>query len=134
LPIYRQRPELEGLIGFFVNTLALRVEVKPEISVLQFLAQVRQVTLGAYNHQDVPFERVVADLQPERSLSRNPVFQVMFALQNAPSGDARMSGVTVTLEEGQDEPAIFDLFVSLEERDGEIVGSLNYATDLFGRP
>ncbi|HZT02985.1 MAG TPA: condensation domain-containing protein, partial [Steroidobacteraceae bacterium] len=129
----RQRTEVEGLIGFFVNTLAIRVGIRPEAPLREFLSHVRQATLEAYNHQDVPFERIVADLQPERSLSRNPIFQIMFALQNAPSGALQMRGLDVVLEEGQDEPAIFDLFMSLEERAGGVVGSLNFSTDLFDR-
>jgi len=129
----RQRPELEGLIGFFVNTLVLRVGVGGDLRLEEFLKQIKEVTLGAYDHQDVPFEQLVETLQPHRSLSRNPLFQVSFALQNTPKSDLRLPGSTVTLEDGVNEPAIFDLFLSLEERGDEIVGSVNYAADLFDR-
>ncbi len=127
----RQHAELEQLIGFFVNTLALRVSPQSDMQVREFLAQVRSVTLAAYDHQDTPFERIVAALHPERSLSRNPIFQVMFALQSTPKGDARFAGLTATLRDPIEDPAIFDLFASLEERDEEIIGTLNYAADLF---
>jgi amino acid adenylation domain-containing protein len=130
----RQRPELERLIGFFVNTLALRVQARSDLSVKQFLEQVNEVTLGAYDHQDVPFEKVVEAVQPERSLSRNPLFQVMFALQNVPKCELLLPGLTVTLEHGgNDERSLFDLSLFLEEQDDQIVGVVNYATDLFDR-
>jgi hypothetical protein len=129
----RGRPELEGLIGFFVNTLVLRVKVRSDLRVEKFLEQIKEVTLGAYDHQDVLFEQVVEALQPQRSLSRNPLFQVSFALQSALKSELRLPGLTATVEDGVDEAAIFDLFLSLEERGDEIVGSVNYATDLFDR-
>jgi len=129
----RLRPELESLVGLFVNTLALRLQVRGDSPLDEFIGQVKEITLGAYSHQDVPFERVVEELQPERSLSRNPIFQVMLALQNAPRRALELPNLTVTLEEVIDEPSLFDLFLSLEERGDEIIGSLNYATDLFDR-
>jgi amino acid adenylation domain-containing protein len=127
----RQRPELESLIGFFVNTLALRIQGVADLTVERLLEQVKETTLGAYRHQDVPFEKIVETLQPERSLGRNPIFQVMLALQNAPTDEFNLLGVTATLEEGTDHPSLFDLFLSLEERGGRLVGSMSYATDLF---
>ncbi len=129
----RQRPEVEGLIGFFANTLALRIGVGRGLRVEELLASAKEVTLGAYGHQDVPFDKVVEALQPARSLGRNPIFQVMLALQNAPGGELHLPGLEVTLEEGVDEVSAFDLFLSLEERGGEIVGSASYVTDLFDR-
>jgi amino acid adenylation domain-containing protein len=129
----RLRPELEGLIGFFVNTLVLRTRVSPDQRVKQFLEQTREVTLGAYDHQELPFEQLVEALQPQRSMSRNPLFQVMFALQSTPRTELRLPEMTVTAEDSVDEPAKFDLELSLEERGEEIAGSVNYATDLFDR-
>jgi amino acid adenylation domain-containing protein len=129
----RQRPELEGLIGFFVNTLALRVQLNPELTIGEVLDQVKELTLGAYEHQDVPFEKVVETLQPERNLSRNPLFQTMLALHNVPSRSLALPGLAVASESGLDEPSIFDLFLSLEEQDDQVTGFVNYATDLFDR-
>src|SRR5262249_747860 len=82
----RGRVEIEGLIGFFVNTLALRVEVKEGQRVKELLEQVKAETLGGQENQDIPFERVVELVEPVRSLSHSPLFQVMFAWQNAPEG------------------------------------------------
>jgi amino acid adenylation domain-containing protein len=127
----RQRPELEDQIGFFVNTLVLRVSADADSTVESYLEQVKATVLGAYAHQDAPFEQVVEALRPERRLNRNPLFQVMFALQNAPRSEVHLPGLIATVQDPGDEPAMFDLLVSLEERGAEIHGSVNYATDLF---
>ena len=127
----RQRPELESLIGFFVNTVVLRAGVDTGARLEEFLARVRETTLGAYANQDVPFEKIVEVLQPQRSLGRNPIFQVMFALHNVPRSELRFAGLGTTPEDMVDEPAVFDLFVSLEEQGDEVSGYVNYATDLF---
>ncbi|NMO23696.1 condensation domain-containing protein, partial [Pyxidicoccus fallax] len=86
----RTRAETEGLIGFFVNTLVLRAKLDGNPTFRQLVAQAREVTLGAYAHQEVPFERLVEELQPERDMSRGPLFQVMFVLQNAPGGAVKL--------------------------------------------
>lgn len=129
----RQRPELEGLIGLFVNALALRVGVDRKSKLQQFLEKIKEVTLGAYDHQDVPFEKIVEALQPQRTLNRGPLFQVMFVLHNWPKEELRLPGLAVSSEEEVDEPAILDIWVCLEERGDEIIGFVNYAADLFDR-
>lgn len=129
----RQRPEVEQLIGLFVNTLVLRVNVQADSSVAMFLKQVRDVTLGAYDHQDLPFEKLVEVLKPHRDRARNPLFQVMFVLHNEPRSELQLPGLTVTLESGADEPSILDLWMSLEESGNEITGYINYSADLFDR-
>jgi amino acid adenylation domain-containing protein len=127
----RVRPELEGLIGFFINTLALRTDLSGDPSFRDLLARVRETTLDAYAHQDVPFEKLVEELAPERSLSRTPLFQVMFALQNAPAAEARLGDVRVRLVWSDPGQAHFDLIVGLEESGDELRGGIRYAADLF---
>ncbi|MFL6601914.1 MAG: amino acid adenylation domain-containing protein [Steroidobacteraceae bacterium] len=129
----RQRPELEKLIGLFVNTLVLRVGVRGEALVDEFLRTIKEVTLGAYEHQDLPFEKLVEALQPHRNVGRNPLFRVAFALQNTPKSDLQFAGLTVTLDDPVDDLSMFDLWVSLEERADGIVGSMQYAVELFDR-
>ena len=128
----RTRAEVEGLIGFFVNTLALRVEVRGGESFREFLQRVREICLGAYGHQDVPFEKLVEELQPERSLSYSPIFQVMFILQNTPSEDLLLSGLDIRYVGRDAEAAKFDLTLTMGDVGPNLSGSLTYATDLFG--
>jgi amino acid adenylation domain-containing protein/thioester reductase-like protein len=127
----RQQPELEHLIGFFVNTLVLRIKVSGSLLLEEFLEQVREVALGAYDHQDVPFEQVVEAVQPERALSRNPLFQVMLVVQNAPEHELQFPGLAATLRHAVNERSKFDLLMSFEDRGDEIVGSLDYSAELF---
>jgi amino acid adenylation domain-containing protein len=129
----RPSPELEGLIGFFVNTLALRVDVKGDLSLDEFLARIKETTLGAYDHQDAPFERLVEVLQPQRGLGHHPIFQVMIAFNNASQPGLSLGELSVTTEEDVTEPAMFDLSLSLQDHGDEILGNLNYALDLFDR-
>jgi amino acid adenylation domain-containing protein len=128
----RPRVELEGLIGFFVNTLALRVQLEDELSVAALVRRVKELTLTAYGHQEVPFEQVVEALQPPRSLSQSPLFQVMLVLQNAPSSELRLSGLSLAAQE-LPSAAAFDLALMLTEVGPRIVGSFTYASDLFDR-
>ena len=127
----RNRLETEDLIGFFVNTLVLRTDLKGNPSFREVLKRVRDVVLGAYSHQDVPFERLVEELQPERSLSHTPLFQVAIALQNAPQGSANLTELEMSEVEAENETAKFDLTLTLEEAAELIGGALVYNSDLF---
>ena len=128
----RQRTEVESLIGFFVNTLALRVRLDDQLDVAQLLAQVKATLLAAYAHQDLPFEQVVEALQPTRSLAHAPVFQVMLSLNNTPAGGAlALPGLTLEPLEIPYDTSRFDLTMSLVESGDDIVGGLEYASDLF---
>ncbi|MGB3189383.1 MAG: amino acid adenylation domain-containing protein, partial [Limnoraphis sp.] len=127
----RNRPEIEPLIGFFVNTLVLRTCLQDNPSFAELLQQVRDLTLEAYNHQDIPFEQVVEALQPERSLSYSPVFQVMFVLQNIPMCPLELPGVSLTPLRLETQTAKFDLLLSIEETETGLLGSWEYSTELF---
>ena len=127
----RNRADIENLIGFFVNTLALRVRVPAEENFLQLLARVREVTLGAYKHQDLPFERIVEELQPERSAGSQPFFNVMFVYQNMPATSHDVAGLTLGHVEMNDDAAVrSDLDFYLWEGES-LRGSFIYSTDLF---
>ncbi len=127
----RNRQEVESLIGFFVNTLALRMDLSGAPNVAELLARVRQTALAAQEHQDLPFEQVVEIVQPPRHLAHTPLFQVMFAWQNNEGMEWQMPGLTVSPVEQLIDIAKFDLELSLSEVDGRIVGYLNYSTVLF---
>ena len=111
----RAQPELEALIGFFVNTLVLRGNVKGDLTVGALLQRTREVCLGAYAHQSVPFEHLVDELQPERDASRSPLFQVMFALQNAPAGALQMHGVEISMLPSATSGAGFEIIPMVED-------------------
>jgi hypothetical protein len=123
----RTRGEVEELIGFFVNTLVLRTDLSGDPSFRDVLGRVRKATLGAYEHQEVPFERLVAELQPERSLSHSPVFQVMFALQNVEGRGDALAGLTVSGVGAAMEIAKFDLSLTLAATPQGLRGGLNSA-------
>ncbi len=127
----RTRGETEGLIGFFVNTLVMRTDLGGSPTVGELLGRVREVSLEAYSNQEVPFEKLVEELQPERSLSWEPLFQVMLILQNAPRVEGEVRGIGVRKEEVRRQNAKFDLTLVMTEAGGEIVGGLEYATDLY---
>jgi amino acid adenylation domain-containing protein len=127
----RNRRELEGLIGFFVNTLVLRVDLSGEPTFRDLLGRVWEVALGAYEHQELPFEKLVEELAPERDLSRNPLVQVLLVLQNAPGSRLALPGLQVESVPLESDAAKFDLAVSLREVDSRLEGSVSYARDLF---
>jgi amino acid adenylation domain-containing protein len=127
----RNRREIEGLIGFFVNTLALRLDLSEKPSFAAFLKQVQTVTQDAYEHQDLPFEMLVEELQLERKLDRNPLVQVMFALQNATNEAWNLPGLTIAEMSWELDPARFDLEVHLSEVNDGIAGFCCYNIDLF---
>src|ERR1051326_341385 len=129
----RTRAEVEGLIGFFVNTLVLRTEVSSELRVRELLQRVREVCLGAYAHQEVPFEMLVEQLQPERDLSYTPLFQVMLVLQNAPQQGIEWAGVQMRALELESGTAKYDLTLGLAESERGLVGTLEYNRDLYER-
>jgi amino acid adenylation domain-containing protein/non-ribosomal peptide synthase protein (TIGR01720 family) len=127
----RTRSQTEGLIGCFVNTLALRADLSGDPSFWEFLGRIREVTLAAYTHQELPFEKLVEELHPERSLSHAPLFQVMFALHNLPTQSLELPGVTVRLLEVGSDTAKFDVTLSMVETTASLRGTLEYDTDLF---
>src|SRR5262249_53940710 len=125
----RERSEIEGLIGFFVNTLALRTEIGGDPSVRELVGRVREVCLGAYKHQGLPFEKLVELLQPERDLGRQPLFQVMFALQNAPREALEMPGLSLRAMGGEARTTKFDLTLTVTETDRGLIGTVEYSSD-----
>jgi non-ribosomal peptide synthetase component F len=127
----RNRVETEALIGFFVNALALRVECKGEERFLELLRQVKDVTLAAYAHQDVPFEQVVRALEVDRDLSRNPLFDVMFTVQNQPQATVQMEGLLVEVTEVDTGKSKFDLNVALSLVGQRVKGCFQYSAELF---
>ena len=127
----RPRPEMEALIGVFLNTLVLRTQVTGSLSFTEFLKQVKETTLQAYAHQDVPFEQLVEALQPERDLSRTPLFQVMFVFQNVPSSELRLGTARLTPFILTNTNAKFDLTFTLVDTEFGVQGTLGYSTDLF---
>ncbi|ADO68947.1 non-ribosomal peptide synthetase [Stigmatella aurantiaca] len=129
----RNRAATEPLIGFFVNTLALRVDLSGDPTFLELLARVRRTALDAYADQDVPFEKLVEVAAPERSLSRQPLVQVMFALQNAPFTPPALDGLNVELLELDSITAKFDLTLSMQETADGLSGLLEYSAELFDR-
>ncbi|MFZ5917841.1 MAG: amino acid adenylation domain-containing protein, partial [Chloroflexota bacterium] len=129
----RTRKEIEGLIGFFVNTLVIRTDLSGEPSFQELLRRVRQTALGAYAHQDLPFEMLVEALQPNRDLSHTPLFQVMFVLDNTPLEAIDLPGLTIRPVEAESGTAKFDLTLSMAGGPDGLNGYVEYNTDLFDR-
>jgi amino acid adenylation domain-containing protein len=127
----RSRSELEGLIGLFINTLVLRGDLSGNPSFRELLGRARITALDAYEHQDLPFEKIIEELNPERNLSRSPLFQVMFALQNAPKTTLALTDLRVRPVDIERETAKFDLTLLMEETAGSLTAILEYNTDLF---
>ncbi|HSJ75160.1 MAG TPA: condensation domain-containing protein, partial [Gemmatimonadales bacterium] len=127
----RQEAQVESLIGFFVNTLCLRVSVQPELSFAELLAQVRRTALAAYEHQDVPFERLVEELSPPRSLNTTPLFQVSFVLQNAPRVTEPVPGLELESLSGAELRVRYDLELHAWEEQDQIGLGWLYNRDLF---
>ena len=127
----RNRHEIEPLMGFFANTLVLRTDLSGNPSFIDLLKRVRQVTLGAYTHQDLPFEKLVEALQPERNTSYSPLFQVLFVFQNIPTERFKLYDLTWSWIEMPTTVARFDLSLYLEESSRGLTGKFEYNTDLF---
>ncbi|MEJ7675718.1 MAG: amino acid adenylation domain-containing protein [Chitinophagaceae bacterium] len=128
----RTQKEIEDLIGFFINTLALRSKVKSDMSFKELLQQIRDTTMEAYEHQDVPFEKVVGAVVKERDMNRNPLFQVMLVMQNTPKVDTLYLGdIPLASEEFLHDTTHFDLSFSISESGNSLNGSVEYSTDLY---
>ncbi|MBV6623051.1 MAG: amino acid adenylation domain-containing protein [Rivularia sp. (in: Bacteria)] len=127
----RNRAEIEQLIGFFVNTLVLRTNLAGNPSFVELLKRVREVALGAYVHQNLPFELLVEQLQPQRDLSHTPLFQVMFVLENAPISALELPGLSLNFLESHSDSAKFDLTLYMAETESGLNGTFEYNTDLF---
>ena len=127
----RNRQEISDLIGFFVNTLVMRAELSGDISFDDLLISVKEAALGAYAHQDLPFEQLVEALEPERSLSHSPLFQVMLAVQNAPREKLELEGLTLTPVKVELKSARFDITVLVKDIEQGVMATIEYNTDLF---
>ncbi|WP_437758150.1 amino acid adenylation domain-containing protein [Sorangium sp. So ce1389] len=127
----RQREELERLIGLFVNTLALRVDLGGRPTGRELIARVREACLADFTHKDLPFELLVEELKPERSLSHSPLFQVMFVLQNAQADEERLADLRVSITDPETRTSMFDLTLFIQEQPDGLAGTVEYSTDLF---
>ncbi|MFB2892402.1 amino acid adenylation domain-containing protein [Aerosakkonemataceae cyanobacterium BLCC-F50] len=127
----RNHSEIQGLIGFFVNTLVMRTDLSGNPSFNELLSRVRETAMEAYTYQDLPFEMLVEALQPERNLSHTPLFQVMFAFQNAPVSELELGGLTLSSIEIENPIAKFDLNLAIASTPEGLAGVWEYNTDLF---
>jgi amino acid adenylation domain-containing protein len=132
-PVAGRTPrETEGLIGVFLNTLALRTDLSGDPSFAELLRRVRETALDAFAHQEVPFERLVEELRIERSLARHPLFQVMFSMiPGAPESESTFAGLRIQASDPEDPPAKVDLTLTMVETEGRLRGALSYAADLW---
>jgi amino acid adenylation domain-containing protein len=129
----RTRPELEGLIGLFANTLVLRADLRGDPTFPGLLERVREMALGAYANQDLPFEKLVEELAPHRDTAHTPLFQVMFVLQNAPEETLALPGLTVRILPAYSETSKFDLWLSMTESKGGLAGIVEHNRDILDR-
>jgi non-ribosomal peptide synthetase component F len=127
----RNRSETEALIGFFVNTLALRTDLSGNPTFRKLMQRVRETTLGAYVHQDMPFEKLVEELQPERSLSHAPLFQVVFGINNTPFQTLTLPGLELSQMDIDFAAGKFDITLLISEDQDELSGNWYYNIDLF---
>ncbi|MEO8191047.1 MAG: amino acid adenylation domain-containing protein [Acidobacteriota bacterium] len=127
----RGRTETEGLIGLFVNTLALRTDLSGDPTFHELLRRVREVTIGAYSHQDVPFERIVEELRPRRSLSHGPIVQVFFALENTPRHPWHLPGLTLSDIDLETDVARADLTIFMTDKGDSLPYQLEFNSDIF---
>lgn len=127
----RSLVETEGLIGFFVNTLAMRTRLDGNPTFIDLIQRTREVTLGAYANQQLPFDKLVEELLPERNLSHSPLFQVLFDLQNVPQQPLKLAGLKPSILEFENSTTKFDLALSLQQQGDELGGTLQYNVDLF---
>lgn len=131
---YRNRSEIENLIGFFVNTLVIRTQFKADINFKDLLQQVRNTTMEAFDNQDIPFEKLVDELEPERDMSHTPIFQVMFSMQPTELRNIHLQDLSIQPLTADTETAKFDMTLGLLEKNAHIVGEWEYNTDLFEEP
>ena len=129
----RNRTETEGLIGFFINTLAMRTNLGGDPTFVELLQRVQETTLGAYSHQDLPFEKLVEELQPARDQSHSPIFQMLFILQNAPKERMQLHGARAASLEVHSRTSKFDLTVAMMEQSEGLLLGLEFNTDLFDK-
>lgn len=127
----RSASQLENLIGFFVNTIAIRSNIQGDIAFTDFLKQTQQTALACFNHQDTPFEFLVKELAPERDMSHSPLFQVMFSYENTDGGELTLPGLRIEGVPPERKTANFELTLTFAEREGQLFGELAYKTDLY---
>lgn len=127
----RNRLETEALIGFFINTLVLRIDLSGDPTFIEVLQRVREVSLEAYAHQEMPFEKLVEELQPDRSQNHSPLFQVMFVLQNIEIDVLELPGLSLSTHQEENRTAKFDLLLSMGETNDGMSGFFKYNTDIF---